>query len=132
MTPPHAPGFERGSKSIVVIDDAPDLAASVAMLLQLEGYIACFAMTGAAGTDLVSRSSADAVLLDYILPDMTGADVAIALRADPATRKVHIIMCTGSSEVTVRERFSDYHAFLAKPVAHADLMRSLDLAFAPP
>jgi CheY-like chemotaxis protein len=64
------------------------------MLLQLEGYIACFAMTGAAGTDLVSRSSADAVLLDYILPDMTGADVAIALRADPATRKVHIIMCT--------------------------------------
>jgi CheY-like chemotaxis protein len=98
MTPP-APGFERGSKSIVVIDDAPDRAASVCDLLQLEGYIACFAMTGAACTDLVSRSGADAVLLDYVLPDMTGADLAIALRADPATRKVHIIMCTGTSEL---------------------------------
>lgn len=61
---PQAPGFERGSKSIVVIDDAEDLASSVAMLLELEGYIAGFALTGAAGLDLVFRSSADAVLLD--------------------------------------------------------------------
>ena len=128
---PQAPGFERGAKSIVIIDDAEDLAASVAWLLELEGYIACFAMTGAAGTALVSRSSADAVILDYMLPDMTGADVAIALRADPGTRKVHIVMCTGTAEATVRGKFSDYHAFLAKPVAHADLMRSLDLAFTP-
>ena len=37
---------------------------------------------------------------------MTGADVAIALRADPTTREVHIIMCTGTAEVTVRERFT--------------------------
>jgi len=102
----------------------------VALLLELEGYTACFARTGAAGIDLAVRSSADAVLLDYMLPDMTGADVAIALRADPKTRKVHIIMCTGTAEATVRERFADYHAVLAKPVAPADLMRSLDLAFA--
>jgi CheY-like chemotaxis protein len=128
---PQAPGFERGAKSIVVIDDAEDLAASLAWLLELEGYIACFALTGAAGLDLVFRSRTDAVLLDYMLPDMTGADVAIALRADPATRKLPILMCTGTAEATVRERFSSYHAFLAKPVAHADLMRSLDLAFAP-
>ena len=81
--------------------------------------------------DLVVRSSADAVLLDYVLPDMTGADVAIGLRADPATRELHIIMCTGTAEATVRERFSAYHAFFTKPVAHADLMRSLDSAFVP-
>jgi two-component system phosphate regulon response regulator PhoB len=129
---PRAFGFERASKSIVVIDDSEDLAASVVWLLELEGYIACFALTGAAGLDLVFRSGAHAVVLDYVLPDMTGADVAIALRADPATRKLPILMCTGTAEATVRERFSDYHAFLTKPVAHADLMRSLDLAFTPP
>ena len=39
-------------------------------------------------------------------------------------------MCTGTDEFTVRERFTDYHAFLAKPVAPTDLMRSLELAFA--
>ena len=128
---PQAPGFKRGSKSIVVIDDAEDLAASTTMLLELEGYVACFALTGAAGLNLVFRSGAHAVVLDYMLPDMTGADVAIALRADPATRELPILMCTSTAEATVRERFSDYHAFLAKPVAHADLMRWLDLAFAP-
>jgi CheY-like chemotaxis protein len=127
---PHGPGAKRGSKSIVVVDDSEDLAASVALLLELEGYIACFALIGAAAMDLVVRSRADAVLLDYMLPDMTGADVALALRAHPSARKVHIIMCTGTAEVTVRERFTDYHAFLAKPVAPSDLMRSLDLAFA--
>jgi CheY-like chemotaxis protein len=128
---PRAPHFERGSKSIVVIDDSEDLAAAVTVLLELEGYAVQFALTGAAGMDMVARSSADAVLLDYMLTDMTGADVAIALRADPATRNLHILMCTGTAEITVRERFRDYHAFLAKPVAHADLMRSLDLAFTP-
>lgn len=127
----QAPGFERASKAIVVIDDSEDLAASVAKLLELEGYIACFALTGTAGLDLVFRSGAHAVVLDYVLPDMTGADVAIALRADPATRKLHIIMCTGTAEATVRESFSAYDAFLVKPVAHADLMRALDLAFTP-
>ena len=127
---PRATGFERGSKSIVVIDDAVDLAASIALMLELEGYLVSFAVTGTAGLEMVSRCRADAVLLDYMLPDMTGADIGIALRADPTTRKVHSIMCTGTDELTVREGFSDYHAFLAKPVAHADLMRSLDLAFA--
>ncbi len=46
---------------------------------------------------------------------------------------VHLLQlqaCTGTDEATVRETFSDYHAFFAKPVAHADLMRSLDPAFA--
>ena len=101
------------------------------MLLEHEGYIVGFALSGAAGLDLVLRSGADAVLLDYMLPDMTGADVAIALRADPATRELNIIMCSGTAEATVRERFSAYDAFLTKPVAHVDLMRSLDLAFTP-
>jgi CheY-like chemotaxis protein len=128
---PHAPGFERASKSIVVIDDAADLATSVALLLELEGYVAYAALTGSDGLKLVWRSRADAVLLDFVLPDMTGADIAIALRADPATREIHIIMCTGTPEATVRERFSDYDAFHAKPVAHAALMQSLDLAFSP-
>jgi CheY-like chemotaxis protein len=71
------------------------------------------------------------VLLDYVLSNMTGADVGIALRANPATRELHIIMCSGTAEATVRERFSAYDAFLTKPVAHVDLMRSLDLAFTP-
>lgn len=128
---PRALGFDRGSKSIVVIDDAVDLAASVAMMLECEGYTASFAVTGAAGLEMALRPSTDAVLLDYLLPDMTGADIAVALRADPATRGVHIIMCTGTAEATVRERFSDYDEFLAKPVGHADLMRSLDAAFMP-
>jgi CheY-like chemotaxis protein len=127
---PHAPAFRRGSRSIVVVEDSEDLAASVAVLLEAEGYVACYALTGAAAMDLVVRSRADAVLLDYMLPDMTGADVAIALRDDPKTRRVHIIMCTGTAEATVRESFTDYHAFLTKPVEPTDLMRSLALAFA--
>lgn len=130
MPPPLARSGGRASKSIVVVDDSGDLAASVALLLEHEGYVATFAVTGAEGLELMASGEADAILLDYMLPDMTGADIAIALRADPARRHVHIIMCTGTDEVTVRKTFTDYHAFLAKPVALADLVRSLDRAFA--
>ena len=82
----HDSGLERGSKSLVVVDDSDDMAVPV--LLELERCIACVALTGAAWIDLVARSRANAVLHDYMLPDVTGADVAMALgddRARPAT-----------------------------------------------
>lgn len=44
----------------MIIDDAEDLAASVAWLLELEGYIACFELTAVAGLEPAFRSSADA------------------------------------------------------------------------
>ena len=98
------------------------------MLLEGEGYVACYALTGAAGLELIARIDADAVLLDYALPDMTGADVGQALRLDPSTSGIKILMCTSTPEETVRPHFSGYHAFLVKPVALQHLMRELETA----
>jgi hypothetical protein len=54
--------------------------------------------------------------------------VAMAFRADPETRKVEIIMCTGTPEVTVRE-VRWLSRLPNQAVVLTDLMRSLDLAF---
>jgi CheY-like chemotaxis protein len=124
-----ASGSDRSSKSIVVIDDDEDLAAMAVMLLESKGYRASFALTGTAGLALVASTGAHAVLLDYMLPDMTGADVAVILRSAPATCEVPILMCTGTAEAIVRKTFSAYHTFLVKPVAPVDLMRALDSVF---
>jgi CheY-like chemotaxis protein len=117
--------FDPSTKSVVVIDDVEDLAATMVLLLELGGYVAQYALTGATGLELVGRISPDAVLLDFVLPDMTGAEVARALRREAATSGIKILMCTSTLEETVRPQFSDYAAFLEKPVAHSRLMHEL-------
>jgi len=128
---PSPRSHEQPARSIAVVDDIEDLAATVVMLLEAEGYVAEYALTGAAGLALVNRMGADAVLLDFMLPDMTGAAVGNALRRSTATSGIKILMCTSTPEETVRAEFSSYNAFLCKPVAHGHLVRALVSAFAP-
>jgi len=127
-----ARAFDPSTKSIAVIDDVEDLAVTLVMLLELEGYVAQYALTGASGLVLIETMGADAVLLDFALPDMTGAEVGHALRRNPATSGVKILMCTSTLEETVKPRFADYDAFLEKPVAHYRLMHELEGALACP
>ena len=124
-------GFDRSTKTIVVVDDLEDLAETLVMLLEAEGYVACYALTGKAGMDLVSRLGAHAVLLDHMLPDMTGAEVGIQLCRDPKLSDLKILMYTSTPEEIVREIFDGYEAFLPKPGNHDRLMRALDGALAP-
>ena len=127
---PTQPGFDRSGKAIAVVDDLEDLAETLVMLLEAEGYVADYALTGAAGVALVNKMGAHAVLLDYMLPDMTGGQVANALLADPTTSLVKILMCTSTAESIVRHDFSAYHAFLLKPIERGPLLLALEAALA--
>lgn len=125
------PAFDRSTKTVVVIDDVEDLAETMVMLLDAEGYVAAYALTGKDGMDLVNKLGANAVLLDHMLPDMTGAEVGVQLRRDPQLRDLKILMYTSTPEEIVSETFDGYDAFLPKPGNHDRLMRALDGALAP-
>ena len=62
------------------------------------------------------------ILLDFTLPDMSGADVGKALRSGSHTADVPIVMGSGMPEWVVRESFADFDGFLAKPFDPEDLL----------
>jgi CheY-like chemotaxis protein len=120
--------LKRNGRLIVVIEDVEDLAEILVMLLRSEGYGAQYALSGKAGIALSCALDADAVLLDYMLPDMNGAEVGEQLRRMPEMQNLKIVMCTSMPEEIVQPRFGDYDAYLTKPVLRDRLVRTLDTA----
>ena len=103
------------AKTIVIIEDLEDLADVTKLLLTGEGYCVYTALDGYAGLRLAIERDADLVILDHLLPEMVGADVARALRAHAHARRARIVMMSATPEKDVREQFDDYDAFLSKP-----------------
>ncbi len=114
------------TRTIVVIDDVVDLVDSVVMLLEMAGYAAHGETRGADGIRKVAEVGAHLVVLDFMLPEMNGAEIGSALRADPSLAALKILMMSATPEPTVRHSFSGYDAFLAKPVFADALLAAID------
>jgi len=121
---------QRHLRLVVVVDDDQDLAETLVMLLEAEGYRALYALSGKTALALVEAEAPDALLLDYMLPDMSGGEVGLALRSSPSAVNLRILMYTSTPEEVVRPVFDDYDAFLGKPVLHDRLVTALDRALA--
>jgi two-component system phosphate regulon response regulator PhoB len=87
------------SATILIIEDETDLAGTLAYNLRREGYATRVGHTGRQGLELAAEAPPpDLVLLDLMLPDMSGTDVCRRLRAEEATRRVPIIILTAKGE----------------------------------
>jgi DNA-binding response OmpR family regulator len=84
--------------TILIVDDEPDIRSILDILLTSKGYSTLQADSGKAALDLVARHHPDLVLLDIIMPDMDGYQVARQLREDPETREMPIIMISARNE----------------------------------
>lgn len=85
-------------KTILVVEDSPDVAEAIRGYLEQEGYVCQHVGDGEAALAAVRRQLPDLILLDRGLPRMTGDEVARNLRSDARTRSVPIIMLTGKAE----------------------------------
>jgi two-component system phosphate regulon response regulator PhoB len=79
---------------ILVVEDEQDLRDVLSYNLKQAGHEAVEAETGQEGLARAAAATPDLVLLDLMLPDMSGTDVCRALKSDPATRHVPVIMLT--------------------------------------
>ena len=80
---------------ILVIEDEADLATTLEYNLQRDGYQTRVAFTGQAGLDAAALDPVpDAIVLDLMLPDVSGTEVCRRLREQERTRGIPIIMCT--------------------------------------
>ncbi len=86
------------SPRILVIDDEQDIRELVRFGLTQEGFSVDTAATAEAGFDRISQAKPDLIVLDLMLPDMSGTDVCRKLRADSETADLPVVMLTARSE----------------------------------
>ena len=121
---PHKAGTPR---RVLVVDDNPDAAHALRLLLQTDGHEVMVAADGAAGLALAREHRPDVVLLDIGLPTLSGYEIATRIRADPALKGTVLVAVTGYGQMHDRARASasgfDHH--LVKPVEFRALQELL-------
>jgi len=95
----RAAAMERkgGKHTVVAIDDDPLAIELVRASLEPEGWTVLGATTGQQGLELIQERQPSAVLLDLLMPGMDGFEVVEALRADPKTKSVPVVILTSKS-----------------------------------
>jgi CheY-like chemotaxis protein len=86
--------------SILVVDDDPEIVTLLSTRLSRRGYKISTASDGTRALELVKKELPDLVLLDVMMPGKSGWEVARALKQDPATQNVKIMMVTAIGEKT--------------------------------
>ena len=88
------------SASILVVDDDPEIVTMLSTRLTKRGYKVSTASDGHKAIETAKRERPDVVLLDVMMPGKSGWEVARALKQDPGTQDVKIVMVTAIGEKT--------------------------------
>lgn len=117
------------SSRVLIVDDEQHIARFLQFLLNKEGYQTEVAYDGLEAIEKFGAFRPDAMLLDLVLPNMSGLDVLKAINeliTDPSTRPV-ILLLTGLNFQDLPADIMDYGvaAHCAKPVAPSALLRHL-------
>ena len=109
---------------VLIVDDESDLASLVEFNLQQAGLETAIALNGETALRLAKARVPDVVLLDLMLPDISGKEVCRRLRADPRTREVPVVMLTARGEEMDRVEGFEVGAddYVTKPFSPRELV----------
>lgn len=114
------------SKPVLIIEDDPDIAEGIRYNLEREGLGAQVVPTGEQGlrAALDAKNPPSLILLDLMLPGMSGTELCRRLRREPATRRIPIIMLTAKAAEADRVAGLDLGAddYISKPFSVRELM----------
>ena len=108
---------------ILVVDDNPKNCRLLEAVLAPRGYSVTSANSGQAALDAIVAQPPDLVLLDIVMPDLSGYDVCRRVRADPATQMLPVVMLTSSGDqdkVSAIEAGAD--EFISRPFNQVELL----------
>ena len=115
-------------KTIVIVEDEPDTAEMFAEMMRLAGYRVQKSLGGARAISLISEMRPAAVLLDIMMPDVSGMDVLHFLQRDPRLSHIPVVIVSAKSMPSDMREGIDAGAsfYLTKPVSYADLKGAVD------
>ncbi|HTJ47527.1 MAG TPA: response regulator [Kofleriaceae bacterium] len=117
----------QAGKTILVVDDDPEIVTMLSLRLGKRGYRVLTAIDGNEALDHAKKQHPDLVILDVMMPGKNGWEVARAIRTDPTTEKIKVVMLTAIGE-SVNEMTSPLYgadAHIDKPFEFEKLEQTL-------
>lgn len=114
-------------KKIVLIEDSKVLGTALAGALKVEGIEVHWAQNGVQGVSLAKATKPDLILLDLMLPKLSGFDVCKLLKTDNDTWRIPVIVMSTLSDPESQDRAKEAGAdfFIPKPYDLADTLAEI-------
>jgi CheY-like chemotaxis protein len=112
------------AKAILVADDDPDILSIVSMSLETQGYTVYKATNGREAVDLARQHHPDLVLMDMMMPIVSGYEAVGELKADSSTKDITIVGLSAKAMATDMERATDVgiDGYITKPFRIAQVL----------
>ena len=112
-----------GGMQILVVDDSATIRAVLGKMLTQNGHAVVGAASGEVALERARENVPDLIFLDIVMPGMSGFAVLRALRRDPRTRAIPVIMISGNPQATEQFYVQRFGAddFMKKPFARGDV-----------
>jgi CheY-like chemotaxis protein len=112
---------------ILVVDDSPFMIRLVTYILESAGYETATADNGKIALETIAEESPDLVFLDTMMPEMDGLETLAAIRANPDTKDLPVLMLTAKTQADDYRVALDAGAngYLTKPFHQADVLNAV-------
>ncbi len=112
------------ANAILVADDDPDILSIVSMSLEAQGYTVHKATNGREAVDLAREHRPDLILMDMMMPVVSGYEAIGELKADATTKDIVIVGLSAKAMATDMERASDVgiDGYITKPFRIAQVI----------
>lgn len=113
-----------GNARILVVDDEPDVVTLIERILQPEGFEVLQAYDGISALDMAERDKPDLILLDIMMPMMSGYEVCEQLKTNPQTQHIPVLAFSSGHTQDAWEKSQQAGAatLLSKPFSSAELV----------
>ena len=112
---------------VLIVDDEPNIIATVAPLLRAQGYEVLSAMTGQAALETAERDKPDLLVLDLGLPDIDGVDVCVRVR-QWSSKPILVLSARGAENDKVRALDAGADDYVTKPFGTEELLARIRAA----
>jgi DNA-binding response OmpR family regulator len=112
------------SKEILIVDDEPGVAVAIQFLMEQQGHSVLVAQRGEDALEMIYKYKPDLVLLDIMLPGISGWEVCEIIRLNPDYRNIKIVFLTArSTEVEIAKGLAlGADAYITKPFSNEKLV----------
>ena len=107
---------------MLLVEDEANIAEAIRFLLTRDGWRVTHFADGDGVLDLLKQDRPDLVILDHMLPGISGLDILAALRADPVTADLPVMVLTARGRDRDMAERAGADRFMSKPFSNAEIL----------